>query len=44
MTLPQTDSDLDKILSELKPVLIESKEISTIPDLLSAIEKYKDKP
>jgi len=39
-----TDSDLDKILSELKPVLIENKEISTISDLLSAIEKFKDKP
>lgn len=38
-----TSSNLEDVLSELQPVLIESKEVAPATELLRMIEEYKDK-
>ena len=38
-----TPSDLEAVLSELQPVLIGSKEVGTVTELLNMIEEYEDK-
>ena len=38
-----SDDELDKVLAELKPVLVENKNFETTDELLEMIEQFKDK-
>lgn len=38
-----TDDEVDKVLAELQPVLVEHKEFDDLSELLRMIEQFKDK-